>query len=134
MNDSPKMRVRDFMVPKPVVFTEDSDLLESARVLVARKISGAPVVDAKGTLVGVLTERDLLQAAMVARYHDEGGGRVAEHMSRDVQVVSVDDTLFEVAERFVGGKYRRFPVIEDNRVVGLVTRRDVLRVVLGSRI
>ena len=120
------------MVPKPVIFSPDTELLEAAKVLVARRISGAPVVDSKGTLIGVLTERDLLEAALQAIYHDERGGRVGDHMTKDVQVVGVDDALLDVAARFTEGKYRRFPVIEDNRVVGLVTRRDVLRVVLDS--
>jgi CBS domain-containing protein len=127
-----KTRVRDFMVPKPVIFSPDTELLEAAKVLVARRISGAPVVDRKGTLIGVLTERDLLEAALQAIYHDERGGRVGDYMTKEVQVVGVDDALLDVAARFTEGKYRRFPVIEDNRVVGLVTRRDVLRVVLDS--
>ena len=127
-----KTRARDFMVPKPVTFSPDTALLDAAKVLVARRISGAPVIDSKGTLVGVLTERDLLEAALQAIYHDERGGRVGDHMSHDVQVVRADDALIDVAARFAEGKYRRFPVIEDNRVVGLVTRRDVLRVVLDA--
>ena len=120
------------MIPKPVVFAADMDLLEAARVLADRQISGAPVVDEKGTLIGVLTERDYLEAALIAGYHGEGGGRVRDHMSCEVQAVSVDDTLLDVATRFVNSKHRRFPVMEDNRVVGLVTRRDVLKAVLAS--
>ncbi|MEM7433604.1 MAG: CBS domain-containing protein [Myxococcota bacterium] len=126
-------RVRDFMIPRPVILGADSELLDAAKVLVDRQISGAPVVDDKGTLVGVLTERDLLEAVVVAGYHDEGGGRVADYMTREVEVARTEDTLFDVARRFIAGTERRFPVIEDNRIVGLVTRRDVLRVVLGSR-
>ena len=132
MKPTQKSRVRDFMILKPVIFTPDMDLLEAARVLTDRQISGAPVVDEKGTLVGVLTERDFLKAALVAGYHDERGGRVRDYMSREVQAVSVDDTLLDVATRFVNSKHRRFPVMEDNRVVGLVTRRDVLKAVLDS--
>ncbi len=128
-----KLRVRDVMVPKPVVFTPETDLLDAANVMVERKISGAPVVDSKGTLIGVLTERDFLRAALIAEYHDERGGCVRDYMSPDVQAVSAEDTLLDVATRFVEGKHRRFPVVEANRVVGLVTRRDVLRAVLRSR-
>jgi CBS domain-containing protein len=59
-------------------------------------------------------------------------GAIRHYMSREVQAVSVDDTLLDVATRFVDTKHRRFPVMEDNRVVGLVTRRDVLKAVLDS--
>ncbi|UCF46864.1 MAG: CBS domain-containing protein [Myxococcales bacterium] len=127
-----EMRIRDFMVSKPVVFTSDTDLLDAVRVLVDRRISGAPVVDERGNLVGFLTERDFLRAALVAGYHGESGGCVGEYMSSDVQAVNADDSLIDVATRFIETKYRRYPVIEDNRVVGVVARRDVLRAVLDT--
>ena len=127
-----EIRVRDFMIAKPVVFTSDTDLLDAVRILVDRHISGAPVVDERGNLVGVLTERDFLKAALVAGYHGESGGRVKDYMSSDVRAVHADDSLLDVAMRFVETKHRRFPVMEDNRVVGLVTRQDVLRAVIDT--
>lgn len=124
------------MTSKPTVFTRDMDLLDAVCVLVDRRISGAPVVDGRGNLVGVLTERDFLKAALIAGYHGESGGCVGDYMSPGVEVVNADDSLLDVGMRFVASKYRRYPVVEDNRVVGLVSRRDVLRAVidaLGSR-
>ncbi|MBW1832080.1 MAG: CBS domain-containing protein [Deltaproteobacteria bacterium] len=120
------------MVTKPVVFTRETDLLDAVRVLVDRHISGAPVVDERGNLVGVLTERDFLKAALVAGYHGERGGCVGDYMTRDVEAVNADDSLLDVAARFVETKYRRYPVMEDNRVVGVVARRDVLRAVIDA--
>lgn len=131
-----EIRARDFMVIKPVVFTRDTDLLDAVRILVDRRISGAPVVDGRGNLVGILTERDFLRAALVAGYHGESGGCVGDYMNSDVEAVNADDSLLDVATRFVETKHRRYPVMEDNRVVGLVTRQDVLRTVIdtfGSR-
>ena len=127
-----EVRVRDFMVTKPVVFTRETDLLDAVRVLVDRHISGAPVVDERGNLVGVLTERDFLKAALVAGYHGERGGCIGDYMTRDVEAVNADDSLLDVAARFVETKYRRYPVMEDNRVVGVVARRDVLRAVIDA--
>jgi CBS domain-containing protein len=124
--------VRDFMIPDPVVFTPDTDLLDAVRMLVDRDISGAPVVDERGNLVGVLTERDFLEAALVAGYQGERGGRVSEYMSREIEVVHADDNLLDVAMRFVKTQYGRYPVVEDNRLVGVVGRRDVLRAVVES--
>jgi len=100
--------------------------------LVDRHISGAPVVDERGNLVGVLTERDFLKAALVAGYHGERGGCIGDYMTRDVEAVNADDSLLDVAARFVETKYRRYPVMEDNRVVGVVARRDVLRAVIDA--
>jgi CBS domain-containing protein len=132
MNTVKKIRVRDIMLTKPVMFTSDTDLLDAVCVLVNRRISGAPVVDERGNLTGLLTERDFLKAALVAGYHGERGGRVGDYMSRDVQAVNADDSLLDVATRFIETKRRRFPVIEDNRVVGVVVRRDVLRSVIET--
>ena len=120
------------MTVKPVVFTRDTRLLDAVSVLVDKRISGAPVVDERGNLVGVLSERDLLEAVVVAGYHGERSGRVGDFMSTDVEAVHADDSLLDVGLRFVETKYRRFPVIEDNRVVGLIARRDVLRVVIEA--
>ena len=132
MSPVKEIRVRDFMINKPVVFTRDTDLLDAVRVLVDRRIAAAPVVDERGNLVGLLTERDFLRAALVAGYHGESGGCVGDYMSCDVHAVNADDGLLDVAMRFVETKRRQFPVMEDNRVVGLVARRDVLRAVLDA--
>jgi len=132
MSTVKEMRVRDFMINKPVVFARDTDLLDAVRVLVDRRIAAAPVVDGRGNLVGLLTERDFLRAALVAGYHGETGGCVGDYMSCDVHAVNADDGLLDVAMRFVETKRRQFPVMEDNRVVGLVARRDVLRAVLDA--
>ena len=132
MNSVKKLRVRDIMLRKPVMFSSDTDLLDAVCTLVQRRISGAPVIDQRGNLVGLLTERDFLRAALVAGYHGERGGCVGDYMSSDVQAVNADDSLLDVATRFIETKRRRFPVIEDNRVVGVVVRRDVLRAVIEA--
>ena len=125
-------RVRDFMTTNPVVFTRETRLLDAVHTLVDKRISGAPVVDERGNLVGVLSERDFLKAVVVAGYHGERSGRVGDFMSTKVEAVHADDSLLEVASHFVRTKYRRFPVIDDNRVVGLVARRDALRALVRT--
>lgn len=132
MNPIREVRVRDFMMTKPIIFSSDMDLLDAIRVLVDRRISGAPVVDARGNLVGVLTERDFLKAALVAGYHGERGGPVRDYMTTEVEAVNADDSLVDVANRFVESKYRRYPVVQDNRVVGVVARSDVLRAIIEA--
>lgn len=132
MSPAKEMRVRDIMVKKPVIFTSDTDLLDAVSTLVDRRITGAPVVDARGNLIGLLTERDFLRAVLIAGYHGERGGCVGDYMSRDVEAVNADDGLLDIATRFVETKRRRYPVIEDNRVVGVVVRRDVLRAVIRA--
>ncbi len=99
-------------------------------LLVEQDISGVPVVDDDGVLVGILTERDCIRVALSAGYYDELGGAVRNFMSEPVETASPDDNLMDVANRFATSTYRRFPVVDDGRLVGLISRRDVLEALL----
>ncbi len=81
----------------------------------------------------MLTERDFIEVALNAGYFDERGGSVAEFMTQDVETVGPDDSLVDVAARFVSSPFRRYPVVEDGRLVGIIARRDVLRALRSDR-
>jgi CBS domain-containing protein/cytochrome c553 len=121
------LRVRDFMVTDLLVVEPGAEVMSVARLLVENDVSGAVVVDQGYRAVGILTERDFIEAALYAGYFDERAGRVSEFMTTDLETVGPDDNLVDVAARFVKSPYRRFPVIEDGRLVGIIARRDVLR-------
>jgi predicted transcriptional regulator len=125
MNETP--RVRDFYAADPVTINQDDDILRAVQVMLDHEISGLPVVDSDGRLVGILTERDCMLKAVEAGYLDEPGGRVEEYMTPDAQTVGLDDNLMDVAKRFVDSPFRRFPVVEQGRLVGIIMRRDFLR-------
>jgi len=122
--------IRRYMTTELLTLRPDMDVLEAIAALVDGRVSGAPVVDAFGTLVGILTERDCIEVLLQAGYHGDPGGRVEEYMSRDPQTVESSASLFDVARRFAAAPFRRFPVLENGRLVGLISRRDVLRHVL----
>jgi predicted transcriptional regulator len=126
------IRARDIMVTKPLAFTPDRRLLDAVRVLIDQRIPGAPVVDDQGNLVGALTEQTFLESVVVAGYHGEGGGRVGDHMNEEVQTVNVDASLFDIATLFIETGYRWFPVVDENRLVGVVARREVLRAIIDA--
>ena len=121
------LRVRDYMVSDPITIRPKTEVMSVARMLVENNISGAIVVDGDRRVVGMLTERDFIEVALNAGYFDERGGSVAEFMAKDVETVGPDDSLVDVAARFVSSPYRRYPVVEDGRLVGVIARRDVLR-------
>lgn len=104
----------------------DDDVLSAVRVLVEHKISGAPVIDNIGNLLGVITEKDCMAIALNAGYHGECGGKVSDYMSTNVVTVDADTPVIEIAEHFATKNFRRLPVLESGRVVGVVSRRDVL--------
>ena len=130
MNRVTALRARDFMTPHLVTLRPDMELMDAIKLLLEKQISGAPVVDAQGNLVGILTERDCLAQVIVASYHGEAAGRVTEVMGHDVQTVDADASLMDIAQSFVKAKYRRYPVMDGNRLVGIISRRDVLRAAL----
>jgi CBS domain-containing protein len=89
--------------------------------------SGVIVVDDANVVVGVITERDCIAAATSADYYGEWGGPAGMYMSSPVEYVNPDDNLVDVADRMAKSTVRRYPVIDDGRLVGLIARRDVMR-------
>lgn len=119
--------VQDYMTANIVTLRPDMSVLDAIHELVEHRISGAPVIDDGGELVGMLSERDCLALTLSAGYHGEGGGRVADYMSTGVVTVNAQMSIVDLAMRFLKHPYRRYPVLKQNRLVGIISRRDVLR-------
>ena len=118
---------RDYMSSNLITFTPEMDIHRAMKLLLKHRISGAPVLGKHGVLVGILSKKDCLKVAFGASYHKEWGGRVADYMSGDVQTIDVDTDIVEVALIFLRGPYRRFPVMANDRLVGQISRHDVLQ-------
>lgn len=121
------LKVRDYMTGTKIFFTPDMDVLRAIHQLVEYKISGAPVVDHHGNLVGFLSEKDCMQVALNSAYQSDAAGQVGDFMHQGVDIIDVDTSIIEVAERFLETAYKCFPVMMDNRIVGSITRQNILR-------
>jgi CBS domain-containing protein len=130
MNNRP--RIRDHMTSHVVTLCPDMEILRAMKLLLEKHFSGAPVVDEHGRLVGMLSKKDCFKATLNACYHQEWGGVVGDYMSRDVEVLDADLDLVTAAERFLASPYRRFPVMEDDRMIGQVSRADLLRALVDQ--
>jgi len=119
--------VKDYMARTLVTFKPETDVLDAVHELVKRRIAGAPVVDDAGNLIGMLSELDCLKVALHAGYHGDWGGPVSDYMSDGVETVDGEMSIIDLAQVFLDTKYRRFPVVERNRLIGQISRRDVLR-------
>lgn len=117
---------RDYMSSDLVTFTPDMDIHRAIKLLLQNRISGAPVMDNSGKLVGILSKKDCLKVAFSASYHQDWGGRVSDYMSHDVHTIDADTDIVKVAEIFLKSSYRRFPVMSNDRLVGQISRHDVL--------
>jgi len=119
--------VKDYMTGKLVTFHPETDVLDAIHELVAHGIAGAPVVDDHGDLVGMLSELDCMKIALHAGYHGHWGGPVSEYMTTNTETVEADMNIIDLAQQFLDTGFRRFPVVKDHRLIGQISRRDVLR-------
>ena len=119
--------VRDYMNARRMSFAPTMDVLEAIDLLVSENISGAPVIDDRGRLLGFFSEKDCMFLATQVGFHNERAGEVADHMTSPAVTVEADSSVFDIAKLFIEKTPRRYPVVEDNRLVGHISRRDVLR-------
>jgi CBS domain-containing protein len=121
--------IQDFMATDLITFTPDTPIETAIESFLTNKISGAPVVDENGDLVGILSEKDCMKTLFEASYYNNLGGHVKEYMSTDLSTIDVNDTLSNVADNFIKSRFRRFPVTKGGKLVGQISRRDVLRAI-----
>lgn len=126
---SKNVSVADIMTKKLITFTLDTQVLSAIDQLISKKISGAPVVDKDGNLLGMLSEIDCMQTFMQSTYHNEMGGLVKDYMSDKVSFIPSTMGIMDVAEYFLETHFRRLPVVDNGKLVGQVSRRDVLRAI-----
>jgi len=146
------MRAEDIMSRDPVTVRAEAPLAEVVELLAGRHLSGVPVVDAEGRLLGVLTESDLMRRVAAAADAPPGflaglirdaareAGRFAKIHGRTAQDVMTPDPLAvapgasvaEVAKLLEERRIRRVPVVQDGRLLGLVSRADLLKALLGA--
>lgn len=119
--------IGDIMATELLTFTPETSIHKAIHLLLEKRFSGAPVINAEGKLVGVLSKKDCLKIVFSAGYHHDHGGQVAEYMSAKVETLDVDTGLIEAAEHFIKSSFRRFPVMRDGKMVGQISRHDVLR-------
>ena len=121
--------VRDHMCTNLATFSPEDSIDQVLEVLTQRKISGGPVLDESGTLVGIISQTDCLAEIIRGKYTNtvRFPAKVKEHMSTQIVTVSPDMSLFDAAQKFLESKFRRFPVIKDGHLVGQISLSDVIR-------
>ena len=121
--------IKDVMATKLITFSPETLIGSAIQSFLENKISGAPVVDEKGNLVGMLSEKDCLWTLLESSYYNNLSGYVKDYMSTELTTINLYDSLSEVAQKFLDLRFRRFPVLENGRLVGQISRRDVLKAV-----
>ena len=127
--------VQDFMAKKLITFTPDVDIRKAIETIVKKGISGAPVVNEEGELVGMLSEKDCIRTIVGGPYNQEPGGvgTVADFMSTNVATIPSTASVMDAAYEFAFTQYRRFPVVENGKLVGQISRHDILKAIVKLR-
>lgn len=122
----PISKVADHMKVDLITLMPDLGIVQAVALLLDNNVSGASVLDHSGRLVGVLSKRDCLKAALSASYYKQWDGTVADYMSADPQTLDAGLDIVEAASRMITSPFRRFPVMRGDRFVGQISRTDVL--------
>jgi len=127
---TPLSTVKGYMKKVPVTVHPDTEVYEAVTILLKHRISAVPVVNERGKLVGILAERDCLEAFINEEYYDSPTALVRTLMSSEVVTVDPDMHILQVAKLFAHHKFHHLPVLAEQQLVGEISRRDVICAVL----
>ncbi|MBX7259737.1 MAG: CBS domain-containing protein, partial [Candidatus Hydrogenedentes bacterium] len=113
-----------------VTVREDTPILEAVRVLAENDITGVPVVSDDMTLVGIISEKDVLRLL-----YEEGAKNavVRDYMTHNVVSFSEDTPLYDICESLINNGFRRIPILRDGKIAGIISRSDIIKFILKVR-
>ena len=124
--------VKDYMIIDLITFKSDDSLIEVIRILAENNISGGPVVSETGKLIGMITEADLMKYISESSYFDQPVSHISikKYMSNEVDVMDANQTIFDAATKFYKLRRKRLPIINNGKLVGQITRKEILKAIL----
>ncbi len=135
IQETQALKVEDYMAQKLITFKPDQAMHEVVDALMKYKISGGPVVNDDGQLVGVISEGDCLKEVVKGKYDNMPifTGLVEEHMAKNVITVGPGLNIFEAARMFLDKRLRRFPVVHEGKLIGQISQKDIMKAVLNAK-
>ena len=126
------MIVADYMATKLISFKPGQNMHEVIETLLKHRISGAPIVNDANELVGMISEGDCLKQITESQYHNMplSEGSIDKYLSKDIVTVDCNMSIFDAASKFLTGRIRRFPVLDKGKLVGQISRKDIMKAVL----
>jgi len=117
-------KAKDIMKTDVLAVTRGTDIYEAIRLMIAHNVTGLPVIDDEKQLVGIVTEKDVL--TLLYNIEDKPG-RVETFMTPTVVAFEREDDLAVIAESLCNNHFRRVPILNQGKLVGIVSRKDVIR-------
>ena len=118
-------QIRDVMTSNPMTVERSTNVLEAAKVMAGEDVGPLPVTDG-GRLVGIITDRDIV-TRVLAEERDPQSTTVGDICSSDLVTVTPEDDLDQALRTMASAQVRRLPVVEGDRIVGIVAQADVAR-------
>jgi CBS domain-containing protein len=130
-----KITVADYMTKRLVTLTltKDTNVIDAIKKLLDHKITSAPVIDSKGRLIGMFSEKDGVRLFLESVYNQGMSGKVGEYMTTETISVEATSSIVDLAEKFEKSSIRSFPVFQDGEFVGVISRVDVLRALVAIK-
>lgn len=127
-----KPLVSDYMTRKLITFTPDTQIMDVINTLLDNKITGAPVLNEKRDVVGLIDDKDCLKVLFSGAYHNlpVEDKTVSHYMSNVMRTISIEADIYEAASIFLNSKYKRLLVVDESgKLHGQISRRDILRAI-----
>lgn len=125
--------VSDYMTTKLVTFKAEDSLDYVISQLIKYKISGGPVVNDNNELIGIISETDCIKHISESKYYNmpsSDNNTVGTNMNEDVDTIDKNMNIFDAAFKFLTSRRRRFPVVENGKLIGQLSQKDVLKAAL----
>ncbi len=119
--------VSDFMDRQPAVIYCNTPLTKVVQVLISKGVTGAPVINAKKEVLGFISEKDCIKSLLNSSYHAEEATTVNDVMRKEAMTLKPDDSIIDLAHFMEDHTPKVYPVVEDGKLVGVISRAHVLR-------
>ncbi|MFD2529713.1 MULTISPECIES: CBS domain-containing protein [Polaribacter] len=134
IKEETQILVSDYMTTNLVTFKAEDSLDYVIEQLITNKISGGPVVNEKNELIGIISETDCIKHISESKYYNmpaDTNNTVGKYMVTDVDTIDKNMNIFDAAFKFISSRRRRFPVIENGKLIGQLSQKDVLKAAIS---
>jgi predicted transcriptional regulator len=127
--ESSLIRVKDYMTTNLITFKSNHSIDYVMDSLIKHRISGGPVVNEHNELVGLISETDCIKKISESRYYNMPMEKdsIEKYMATDVDTIDGNMNIFDAASKFLDSKRRRFPIVENGKLVGQISQKDILK-------
>ena len=130
--DNTPIQVKDYMTTNLITFKTDQSIEQVIETLIKNRISGGPVVNEHNELIGIISEGDCIKQISESRYYNMPmeSHSIEKHMVKNVETIDGNMNIFDAANKFLEAKRRRFPIVENGKLVGQISQKDILKAAL----